>query len=219
MRAVAIALTCLAASVAQPCFSAGQDQLKDAKVAIEQVFWPKLYGKGGNTLYCDQPFTGESSQYTASAVYTGKQVKSALRCMTENQCRVVNPAFDYLLADLHNLYPELTRVELARRNAQFGEVGDDVPSKFADIGCDLKATFQLIEPRDAAKGDVARAIFYMHQEYGLPIVGQLQMYQRWNELDPPDAAEKTRNEQIEMLQGNRNAFIDNPELAKNLKQD
>ena len=59
-----------------------------------------------------------------------------------------------------------------RRNALFGMVGD-VPSKFG-AECDLKTSFQLVEPRDAAKGNVARAIFYMHIEYGLPIVGQVQ---------------------------------------------
>ncbi|MCY1279893.1 Endonuclease I [compost metagenome] len=219
MRGMAIALALLAVPAVPALASSGQDQLPNAKTAIEQVFWPKLYGTGGNTLYCDKPFTGSSSEYTASAVYSSKQIKSALRCMTENQCQVVSPRFEYMLADLHNLYPELTRVELARRNAQFGAVGPDVPSKFSDIGCDLKATFQLIEPRDAAKGNVARAIFYMHDAYGLPVVGQLQMYQRWNELDPPDAEEKARNDRIEMLQGNRNPFIDDPTLAKRLTQD
>ncbi|MBM7062246.1 endonuclease [Pseudomonas sp. UL073] len=218
MRGMVIALA-LAAVPAVPALAAGQDQLPNAKVAIDQVFWPKLYANGGSTLYCDKPFTAASSEYTASAVYSSKQIKSALRCMTENQCQVVNPQFDYMLADLHNLYPELTRVELTRRNAQFGTVGPDVASKFTDIGCDFKATFQLVEPRDAAKGNVARAIFYMHKEYGLPIAGQLQMYQRWNELDPPDAAEKARNAQIEQLQGNRNAFIDDPALAAKLTQD
>lgn len=218
MRGLVIALA-VAAAPAVPALAAGQDQLPDAKAAIDQVFWPKLYTRGGNTLYCAKPFSAPSSELVASAVYSGKQIKSALRCMTEKQCQVVNPKFDFMLADLHNLYPELTRVELARRNAQFGTVGTDVPSKFADIGCDLKATFQLVEPRVEAKGNVARAIFYMHQSYGLPIVGQLQMYQRWNELDPPDAEEKARNDQIEQLQGNRNPFIDDPALAASLTQE
>ncbi|CAD5106605.1 endonuclease I family protein [Zestomonas carbonaria] len=219
MRGMVIALAFLAVPALPALASSGQDQLSDAKTAVEQVFWPKLYGNGGKTLYCDKPFSGTSSEFAASAVYTGRQIKSALRCMTENQCKVVNPKYDYMLADLHNLYPELTRVELARRNAQFGAVGPEVPSKFDDIGCDLKATFQLIEPRDEAKGNVARAIFYMHDAYGLPIVGQLQMYQRWNELDPPDDEEKARNDRIEMLQGNRNPYIDDPSLAKQLRQD
>lgn len=219
MRGIVIGLALLAAPGMPALAGMGQDQLADPKAAVEQVFWPKLYGNGGTTLYCGKPFTSSGSELTASAVYTVRQIKSALRCMTDNQCQVVNPRFHYMLADLHNLYPELTRVELARRNAQFGSAGPEVPSKFADIGCDLKATFQLIEPRDAAKGNVARAIFYMHSSYGLPIVGPLQLYQQWNELDPPDAEEKARNDLIEQLQGTRNPYIDDPDLAKQLHQD
>ncbi|MOA17915.1 Extracellular ribonuclease precursor [compost metagenome] len=64
---------------------------------------------------------------------------------------------------------------------------------------------------------MARAIFYMHSEYGLPIVGQVQMFQQWNRLDPVDDEERARNDQIEFLQGNRNRFIDDPTLADSLQ--
>ena len=118
----------------------------------------------------------------------------------------MNPRYPYIAADLHNHYPALTRVELARRNAQFAELAADVPSKFADIGCDLKTSFQLVEPRDEAKGNIARAIFYMHIEYDLPIVGQASMYKRWHRMDPPDGEENARNEKIGSLQGTRNIY-------------
>ncbi|WP_137888986.1 endonuclease [Pseudomonas sp. 2FE] len=219
MRAIVIALSCLAAGAASPAFAAGgQNQLSDPKVAVEQLFWKQLYADGGSSLYCGSPFGAERGQVTASLVYSSKQIKSALRCLTDNQCTVSTPQYPYMLADLHNLYPEMSRVELARRNALFGELDDSVPSKFSDIGCDLKASFQLVEPRDEAKGNVARAIFYMHSEYDLPIVGQLQMYQRWNRMDPPDAQEQARNAQIETLQGTRNRFIDDPAAADQLTQ-
>ncbi|WP_137819996.1 endonuclease [Pseudomonas sp. 2FG] len=218
MRAIVIALSCLAACAASPAFAGGQNQLSDPKVAVEQYFWKQLYADGGSSLYCGTAFSAERGQVTASLVYSSKQIKSALRCLTDNQCTVSTPQYPYMLADLHNLYPEMSRVELARRNALFGELDDSVPSKFSDIGCDLKASFQLVEPRDEAKGNVARAIFYLHSEYDLPIVGQLQMYQRWNRMDPPDAQEQARNAQIETLQGTRNRFIDDPAAADQLTQ-
>ena len=125
MRGIVIGLALLAAPGVPALAGMGQDQLADPKAAVEQVFWPKLYGNGGTTLYCGKPFTSSGSELTASAVYTVRQIKSALRCMTDNQCQVVNPRFHYMLADLHNLYPELTRVELARRGETGGdEVGD-----------------------------------------------------------------------------------------------
>ncbi len=219
MRAVAVALAGLSVCMNGGASAGGQNQLADPKIAVDQFFWKQLYPKGGTTLYCAKPFVSERGQVAASLVYTAKQIKSVLRCVTDSQCAEANPQYPYMLSDLHNMYPALTLVELARRNAQFGELGDDVSSKFSDIGCQLKASFQLIEPPDSAKGNVARAIFYMRSEYGLPVVGQLQMYKRWSQLDPPDAEEKARNDQIEALQGTRNRFIDAPAAAEQLTQE
>jgi deoxyribonuclease-1 len=215
MRVVILALGCLATSFSLSTLAGGQTQIADPKAAA-QMFWSQVYGQGGTSLYCGKAFSGESSQFSLSPIYSNKQLKSALRCVTDRQCTIMTPEFNYMASDLHNLYPALSRVELARRNAQFGELDDSVASKFADIGCDLKASFQLVEPRDEAKGNIARAIFYMHSEYSLPIVGQVQMYKKWHQMDPPDAEEKARNAKIEQLQGTRNRFIDNPELVEQL---
>ncbi|MDG9760345.1 endonuclease [Pseudomonas sediminis] len=219
MRAVTLLLGCLATGISTFSLASGQTRLDDVKQAIDQAFWQALYGSGGTTLYCGQTFARESGTLTASPIYSSKQLKSAMRCVTDRQCTIMNPRYPYIVADLHNYYPALTRVELVRRNAQFAELGDDVPSKFADIGCDLKTSFQLVEPRDEAKGNIARAIFYMHIEYGLPIVGLVPMYKAWHRMDPPDAEEKARNDKIEVLQGTRNRFIDDPSLVDQLISD
>ncbi len=213
MRSLLLVIGCLAASISLLAFANGQNQLSDPKAAV-QLFWNPLYAQGGTSLYCGKAFSGESGQFKASPVYSSKQLKSALRCVTNRQCAIMNPRYVYMASDLHNLYPALTRVELVRRNAQFGDLDDSVPSKFDDIGCDMKTSFQLVEPRDDAKGNVARAIFYMHVEYGLPIVGQVQVYKQWHQMDPPDADEIARNDKIADLQGTRNRFIDNPELVE-----
>lgn len=210
MRAITIALGCIAAVSSLCTMAGGQNQLDDPKASAKQVFWGQLYAAGGNSLYCAKPFDTNHALLMPSPVYSRKQIKRALRCVTEPQCQAANAQHPYMLADLHNLYPELSRVELTLRSAQFGNLASDVPSKFADLGCDLQSSFQLVEPRDAVKGNVARAIFYMHIEYGLPIVGQLQMFKQWHQIDPPDAEEKARNDKIASLQGNRNRFIDDP---------
>jgi endonuclease I len=36
---------------------------------------------------------------------------------------------------------------------------------------------------------------------------------KWNQQDPVDQAEMNRNNEIEKIQGNRNPFIDFPELV------
>ncbi|MFI8483309.1 endonuclease [Pseudomonas sp. NPDC078700] len=212
------ALSSLACTTSLANPTGGQKQTADLKDA-EQLVWESLYAGGGSTLYCGQPFSQQSGLYTVSQIYNGKQLKRALRCSTDNQCAVVNPRYPYMKADLHNLYPALTRAELVRRNAQFGDLDDSAANKLADIGCQMQATFQLVEPRDDAKGNIARAIFYMASEYDLPIIGSVQMYKQWNQIDPPDTAEKARNDKIAELQGIRNQFIDNPSLAERISNN
>ena len=125
MRSLLLAISCLTASISPLAFANGQDQLSDPKAAV-QLFWSQLYGQGGSTLYCGKEFTEESGQFKASPIYSSKQLKSALRCVTDRQCKIMNPRYVYMASDLHNLYPAMTRVELVRRNAQFGDLDDSV---------------------------------------------------------------------------------------------
>lgn len=78
------------------------------------------------------------------------------------------------------------------------------------------------------RGDVARICFYMFVRYeGLKLtsdlsnvdnktMGKLELLLEWNEADPVDSFEKQRNNRIYEYQGNRNPFIDYPELANQL---
>ncbi|MCZ8167241.1 endonuclease [Silanimonas sp.] len=95
---------------------------------------------------------------------------------------------------------------------------------------------------NARKGDIARAILYMAIRYeggAHPVNGQgepdleltddrskivitsaspaymglLSTLLQWHQQDPPNAAERIRNEAIQQFQGNRNPFIDHPEWA------
>lgn len=78
------------------------------------------------------------------------------------------------------------------------------------------------------RGDVARICFYMFVRYeGLKLtsdlsnvdnktMGKLDLLLEWNEADPVDSFEKQRNNRIYEYQGNRNPFIDYPELANQL---
>ncbi len=94
------------------------------------------------------------------------------------------------------------------------------------------------------KGDVARAVMYMAIRYeggtdaptgqsepdleltddrskivgtsaSTAYMGLLSTLVQWSQMDPPDAAERARNEVVFSFQGNRNPFIDHPEWATN----
>lgn len=218
MRVLAVALT-LATCVIPYASAGGQYVLSDPEQATTEIFWNGVYPSGGTTLYCGKPFKDDQNgALTASRIYNIKQIKSALRCMTETQCTVKTPKYLFMISDLHNLYPATTSIEEERRNAVFGELGED-SRKPNDLGCDTHATYHLIEPRDAVKGDIARAFFYMHAEYMLPISQELATLKKWSAMDPPDAEEKARNDRIEAIQGTRNRFIDNPGLIDTLTDD
>ena len=99
--------------------------------------------------------------------------------------------------------------------------------------------FGLVEVADEVKGDVARILLYVYVAYGdaetkanlnlftnAPITGSgndqnlgykvidsLDTLLRWCMLDPVDTWEMSRNDCVERIQGNRNVFIDYPELA------
>ncbi|NHM02924.1 endonuclease [Flavobacterium difficile] len=81
-------------------------------------------------------------------------------------------------------------------------------------------------PGDEWKGDVARMMMYMYLRYPTQClatnvgsgattynVDMPDIFLEWNEEDPVSQFEKTRNNVLQSIQGNRNPFIDNPYLA------
>jgi endonuclease I len=81
-------------------------------------------------------------------------------------------------------------------------------------------------PGDEWKGDIARMMMYMYVRYNTrclatnvgsgPTTYNVDMpniFLEWNEEDPVSQFERTRNNVLQGIQGNRNPFIDNPYLA------
>ena len=119
--------------------------------------------------------------------------------------------------DFNHLRPADSRQNSFRNNMNYCYV--DGPRTRAD-GC--------YEPPLSAKGDAARAIFYMatrwFTEYGLYIdndrqvskAGRIAMLDdllQWHDLDPVDAYEINRQNKVYQWQNNRNPYIDHPELV------
>jgi deoxyribonuclease-1 len=78
-------------------------------------------------------------------------------------------------------------------------------------GCDFEVDFEarVVEPRPAARGNIARAMLYMEERYGLEIFQrQREMLLRWHEEDPVDDEERRRNALIRDLQGEGNRWIE-----------
>ena len=96
----------------------------------------------------------------------------------------------------------------------------------------------LFECKDDVKGDVARILLYVYCRWlqpnlytnaaaedlpamdeddsannGRRVIESLDTLLQWCALDPVDTWEMERNDLIQQIQGNRNVFIDYPELA------
>lgn len=175
------------------------------------ILLKQVYAGGGKTLYCDAEFQPGDRGIEADSIYDSKALLRQFGCITSRQCGN-KPDYVAVANDLHGLYPIQRSVVVDRRGSQFG----DLPAGTGEKECGYQTSFQTFTPPDHAKGNVARAMIYMHRQYRLPLIGTLQMYQSWSELDPPDEAELARNAAIARIQGNRNPYIDKPELMEGI---
>ena len=176
----------------------------------------------GESLYCGVSIPFPSTEkLTGEHVYPADWIAEHLGCDNRNDCD--HPDYKWASADLHNLYPEIGRINSSRSDLPFNEIDDALNAhRFTELCPDFERTSAAggvqayVEPRDDVKGNIARSLFYMHVEYGLPLKGMKLMLKRWNREDPPGEDEHWRNERILELQGTRNRFIDNYHLANSL---
>jgi len=201
-------------ALSSTALAGGQNKLFDAKDAIRNSFWKQLYFAGGEALWCRTKFVDPGVRITADAIYQAPWIKDAVGCTTREQCDA-NKDYQRMTADLHNLFPAEKRVQLDRRNILFDKVSNSDP--LPEASCAYKIFGGQMEPNNSIKGEVARAILYMHVEYDLKVPGPVNMFIDWNNVDPPSAEEKLRNDLIEKIQGNRNRFIDNFKSAEKLR--
>lgn len=123
-------------------------------------------------------------------------------------------------SDLHHLYPTDSIANSSRGNIEFADVDGGATydkCQASNIGIPQESGYRAqryFEPPFEHKGNVARAVFYISIKYDNKITSTEEHYLRlWNVLDPVDEDEMNRNELIEQIQGNRNPFIDHPELV------
>lgn len=134
-----------------------------------------------------------------------------------------NPSMDRNAqkSDLHHLFPADSEMNRIRGNMKFGEV--DSPAfalkcSTAKMGSIKGRGGNYFEPPAAHKGNVARALFYFAVRYRISIDPEEEGFLRkWMKDDPVDESERERNDKIHVLQGNRNPFVDFPELAESIR--
>lgn len=137
--------------------------------------------------------------------------------------------------DLFHLYPSESAANMAKSNYPLGEVRTpEFDNGVSIVGYAYEGqgggAAKVFEPADEYKGDFARTYFYvatcyqdltwkytyMVQNGAYPTLKPwaYEMLLDWARKDPVSQKEIDRNEAVYLIQGNRNPFIDFPELAE-----
>ncbi|MFI5347638.1 MAG: endonuclease I family protein [Elusimicrobiota bacterium] len=131
-------------------------------------------------------------------------------------------------SDLHHLMATFEHPNGMRGALPFGNVTG--PTDYHN-NAGAKRDIAHFEPPDFTKGRVARNLLYFYARYKdepfFAVGGhaaafwnpQIQTLLDWNRRFPPTVEERTRNDQVEAYQHNRNPFVDDPGLADRIGAD
>ncbi len=146
--------------------------------------------------------------------------------------------------DMHHLFPARADVNSTRSNYPYAEINDadtdkwfyktttltTPPTTNVTLYAEYDSGINSIEPPEARKGDIARAMFYFYSMYkaeadaavasnsgltgGEFFLLQENTLRTWNDQDPPDTAERARSTAIAFYQdGKENPFVLDPTLV------
>lgn len=144
-------------------------------------------------------------------------------------------------SDVHHVFLTDGFVNGKRGNYPYGEVGSpefisENGSLLGSANLEINYNATVFEPIDEFKGDLARAQFYMATRYE-NLIGSweansdtanaaldgtntnvfedwyLTLLKRWHQQDPVSQKEIDRNNAAFLYQGNRNPYVDHPELV------
>lgn len=137
--------------------------------------------------------------------------------------------------DMHHLYPSRVVVNSARGSYPFGEIADHSTEKWyykamerstiptTDIDFYSESIDGTFEPRESAKGDIARAMFYFYTMYKQDadnadpdfFEAQRSTLCTWHYADPVDDLELGRTQRVASYQGGKvNPFVLDCTLAE-----
>lgn len=136
--------------------------------------------------------------------------------------------------DLFHLYPSDGSINMSKSNNPLGVV-TGTPTSDNGVSKVGPATYpgytgNVFEPANEFKGDFARSYFYVVTVYqdlapfwNSPMLNKntypvwkpwaIELLKQWHEQDPVSIKEALRQEEVFKVQGNRNPFIDYPDLV------
>ena len=181
--------------------------------------------KSGNVLWF---YTGTSIKY--SGFGSGKGTTNREHVWPKDG----GGAFDeesYCGSDAHHLRPCEAQLNSTRGNKSFGEVSQTAGNIVAQNGsttydnlCYTSGSY--FYPGVGYRGATARILMYVQTRWGnqyslqfvtgsgkCKTIGDIATLMKWHIEEPVSDLERSRNEAVYKIQGNRNPFIDHPEYA------
>lgn len=145
-------------------------------------------------------------------------------------------------SDAHHLRPVEGTFNSSHNDSQFDEVEEIVANIIAENGTInysnlCYASDGSFMPGVGYRGATARILMYVQTRWGdnykddsgcglkfttetdntnPKLIGNIATLIKWHLEEPPTEEEKTRNEEVYKIQGNRNPFIDHPEYAERI---
>jgi endonuclease I len=196
-----------------------EEALKTAlKTKTGQGYQSQSYNVARDNMYA----TIDNNGGIVECAYTGRTATFNSRTGANNNsfnCEHTFPQGHFsqslpMRSDIHHLFSTDVTANSRRGNNPFGIVTNSTWS----VG-GSKASSTTFEPRDAQKGKTARALMYFvirYQDYQSHFASQQTILKQWHNTFPVDAAERTRNNDIEAVQNNRNPFVDYPQFEKRI---
>lgn len=198
------------------------NSLNNAKL-IKRVGYDAMLNKPAEGFYITDP-GASGAAYSITAFYSGTERKGTSGMNREHvwpaSRTVGGRGNDVLEDDIHVTRPTITSENSDRGNSFYVE-GLSSQSE----GWDPKAAGL----DESYRGDCARIIFYCaiadtrlsivdsnNDSTGKHTMGKLSDLLKWNRQYPVTERENIRNKGAELLQGNRNPFIDHPEYAERI---
>jgi deoxyribonuclease I len=151
-------------------------------------------------------------------VYTGRRIQTegiplATVMNTEHTYPISEGIENTIqVTDLHHLFPCDPFANSKRATNPYGVVAQVQWEDVSKLGLDAASNL-VFEPPDSHKGTVARAMAYVALCGAKVPELSIAALRDWNTRFPPDDAERRRNDLIALVQGNRNPFIDDPDLV------
>jgi endonuclease I len=186
----------------------------------------------GKVPYLFQPGQNQCGSYTAEGGCYNRE-----HTVPKSWFKEASP----MVSDYLHILPTDGYVNGRRSNYPYGEVGTAKwtsanGSKLGSAKGSMGYSGTVFEPIDAYKGDVARIYFYFVTRYadrlssfegnGEEIFDSksgkgldkwtIDMLLRWSKADPVSAKERTRNDEAEAFQSNRNPYVDHPEFIEKI---